>query len=86
MKLRIVGSGSMASVSNSASYLIDDVIVVDMPNGFCKNIKKLNINLEKIENVLITHFDGDHYFDLPFYFYALSKKESKINLYLNKKV
>lgn len=86
MKLKIIGSGSMASVNNSASYLLDGIIAIDMPNGFCKNVKKLNLNLEKIENVLITHFHGDHYFDLPFYFYALSKKENKTtNIYLNKR-
>lgn len=85
MKLRIIGTGSMSSISNSASYLIDDMIAVDMPNGFCKNVKKIGIEIENINNVLVTHFHGDHYFDIPFYLLALSKKEnSKTNIYINK--
>ena len=48
MKLRIIGSGSMASINNSASYLLDDVLAIDMPNGFCKNVKKLNIDNNRI--------------------------------------
>ena len=84
MKLRFIGTGSMSSVNNSASYLIDDIIAVDMPNGFCKNVMKIGIELDEIQDVLITHFHGDHYFDLPFYFYGLSKTENSTNIYLNK--
>lgn len=86
MKLKIIGSGCMATKYNSASYLIDDNIAVDMPNGWCKNLKRLDLDLEKIEHVLITHFHGDHYFDLPFYFLAKNKKEkAKANIYADKK-
>lgn len=85
MKLRFIGTGSMSSINNSASYLIDDIIAVDMPNGFCKNAMKMGIKLDEIKDVLITHFHGDHYFDLPFYFYRIKKKEkTTTNIYLNK--
>lgn len=36
MKLKILGSGSIYSKDNSASYLIDNKILVDVPNGTCK--------------------------------------------------
>lgn len=36
MKLQIIGSGGMWHKENSASYLIDDHILIDMPNGSCK--------------------------------------------------
>lgn len=85
MKLRFIGTGSMSSINNSASYLIDDIIVVDMPNGFCKNVMKMGIKLDSIKDVLITHFHGDHYFDLPFYFFRIMKEEKvATNIYLNK--
>ena len=40
MKVKVIGSGSMWTSYNSASYMIDDNILVDIPNGMCK--KKLN--------------------------------------------
>ena len=36
MKVTVVGSGSMWNKYNSASYLVDDNIAVDFPNGMCK--------------------------------------------------
>ncbi len=85
MKIKVIGSGSMWTQYNSASYMIDDDILVDMPNGMCKNLFKLEINPRKINNVLITHFHGDHYFDIPFYFLLKSKSDNKnISIYCSK--
>ena len=82
MKVRVIGSGSMWTAHNSASYMIDDNIVVDFPNGMCKYLLRLGINPRKINHILITHFHGDHYFDIPFYFLMKSKAEDKsINIY-----
>ncbi len=36
MKLKILGSGNIFSKDNSASCLIDNKILVDVPNGTCK--------------------------------------------------
>lgn len=41
MKLKILGSVSIYSKDNSASCLIDDKILIDIPNGNCKALKKL---------------------------------------------
>lgn len=82
MKVKIIGSGSMWTAYNSASYLIDDDIIVDFPNGMCKYLFKLGIDPRKINNVIITHFHGDHYFDIPFYFLLKSRADDKrINIY-----
>lgn len=82
MEVRIIGSGSMWTSYNSASYLVDDSIIVDFPNGMCKNLFRLGIDPRKINNVLITHFHGDHYFDIPFYFLLKSRAEDKkLNIY-----
>ena len=68
MNLQIIGSGGMWNKENSASYLIDNHILIDIPNGGCKNLYNFGNNIENIDNVLITHFHGDHYFDIPFTF------------------
>lgn len=67
MKVKVIGSGSMWNQYNSACYLIDDDIMIDFPNGACKYLYRMEINPSIIDHVLITHFHGDHYFDLPFY-------------------
>lgn len=86
MQVRVVGSGSMWNAHNSASYMIDEDILVDIPNGLCKYLFRLGIDPCSINNVLITHFHGDHYFDLPFYFILKSRAENKIiNVFCNKK-
>lgn len=82
MKVQLIGTGSIKSKNNSACYLIDDDIMVDFPNGACKYLYKLNINPDSINNVLITHFHGDHYFDFPFYVINKSRSDSrKLNIY-----
>lgn len=66
MKLKILGSGNIFSKYNSASYLVDDKILIDVPNGTCKILKNIGIEPCKISEILITHFHGDHYLDIPF--------------------
>lgn len=77
MKIQIIGSGSMWTKYNSACYLIDDDIMVDFPNGACKYLYRLNIAPNSINYILLTHFHGDHYFDMPFYILNKSKSENK---------
>lgn len=66
MKLKVLGSGSIFVKDNSSSFLIDDTILVDIPNGACKNMMNLGIQPSCITDLLITHFHADHYFDVPF--------------------
>jgi len=85
MRVRVVGSGSMWNAHNSASYMIDDDILVDVPNGTCKNLFRMDINPRIIENILVTHFHGDHYFDIPFYLLLKTKVENKnVNIYCSR--
>lgn len=82
MKLKILGSGNIFSNDNSASYLIDNNILVDVPNGTCKILKKIEIDPGLISNVIITHFHGDHYFDIPFLLLnKISTNNGAINIY-----
>ena len=66
MKINVVGSGSIGSEYMSASYVIDDYILIDVPNGIIKYLKRLGFDILKIDTILITHLHGDHFFDLPF--------------------
>ena len=85
MKVQVVGSGSMWNAYNSASYKIDHDILVDVPNGMCKNLFRQKTNPIEIEHVLLTHFHGDHYFDMPFFYLLKSKSEkNKVTVYCSK--
>ncbi len=66
MKIELVGTGSIWSTSNSACTIINDKVLVDVPNGICKALIKSGHNLQDIDGCIITHLHGDHYFDLPF--------------------
>lgn len=66
MKINVIGSGSIGSDAMSASCLIDEHILVDVPNGIIKHLKNLNYDILKIDTIIITHLHGDHFFDLPF--------------------
>ncbi|MGN1379405.1 MAG: MBL fold metallo-hydrolase [Bacilli bacterium] len=85
MKIQVIGSGSMWTKYNSACYLVDDMIMVDFPNGTCKYLYRLNIVPNKINNIILTHFHGDHYFDMPFYLLNKSKSDNKdVNIFCSK--
>ena len=45
MKVNIVGSGSIGSSFMSASAIIDDHILVDIPNGIIKYLKHLGYDI-----------------------------------------
>lgn len=64
MKLRMVGTGSIAGQARSASTLIDGKILVDCGNGIVKTIPEQYI--PQIDVLLITHLHGDHFLDIIF--------------------
>ena len=68
MKIKVIGTGAIYTKYNSACTLINNELIVDMPNGTLKQLLKMNIKPEKIKTILITHLHGDHTADLPFFF------------------
>ena len=82
MKIELVGTGSIGAKQLSASTLINDEILVDVPNGIIKRLKQTGHDILKIKVILITHLHGDHFLDIPFfmlekYFYK-AENETKI--------
>lgn len=66
MKVELVGTGAIYTKYNSACTLINEELIVDMPNGTLKQLLKNNHKPEKIKALLITHMHGDHISDIPF--------------------
>lgn len=66
MKIQLIGTGAIPDIANSASVLINDHILFDIPNGNLKAMIRQNIDILKIDTVIISHTHADHCFDIPF--------------------
>lgn len=84
MKVKFIGTGSMISSDNPASYLINNKIMIDMPNGIVKILKKKDL-FNSVQHIFITHIHGDHIFDLPFIFLDRVKEDKELYVYISKK-
>ena len=84
MKIKMVGTGSMITKRNPACYLINDKIMIDLPNGIVKVLKKADL-FDRVEYVFITHMHGDHIFDLPFLFLDRVQTDRKLTVVLSKR-
>ena len=79
MKIQLIGTGTIPDMTNSASVLINDHILFDVPNGNLKAMIRQNIDILKIDTVIISHTHADHCFDMPFLLWYKEdyQKESK---------
>ena len=66
MKIQLIGTGTIPDNANSASVLINDHILFDMPNGNSKAMIRQNIDIMNIDTLIISHTHADHCFDAPF--------------------
>lgn len=66
MKLKMIGTGAICSKERSASTLVDDHILIDCGNGIVKTLLEQNVDIEKIDKLIITHLHGDHFLDIIF--------------------
>ncbi len=66
MNIKLIGTGAIYSKYNSACTLINDDMIVDVPNGALKQLLNFDCVPEKIDKLLITHMHGDHIADIPF--------------------
>ena len=54
MKVNIIGNGSIGAKYMSASTLLDDHVLVDVPNGVTKHLKNLGYDVLAIDTILLT--------------------------------
>lgn len=63
MKIDVVGSMCTWTKELSTSFIINDEILFDVPQGSFKTLLH-NYDLSKIKYVIISHFHSDHFLDL----------------------
>ena len=83
MKIKLIGTGSIGATQSSACTLIDNEILIDMPNGIVKRMKQMGVNVSKIKKVFITHLHGDHFLDIPFFMFEkfFSKSNDEVEIF-----
>ena len=74
MKITIVGNMCTWTQELSTSFIINDDLLLDVPQGSFKTLYK-NYNLNKINYILITHFHSDHFADLHLVVEILRRRE-----------
>ncbi len=83
MNITLIGTGAIYSKYNNACTLINDDILIDVPNGILKTLLRNNHIPEKIDKILITHLHGDHTADIPFLLmYLYKNKKVERNTYI----
>lgn len=81
MKLKFIGTGSISDIPNSASVLVNEHILFDIPNGNLKAMVRQKVNILKIDTLIISHTHADHCFDIPFLlWYKKNYKKDKEEL------
>lgn len=63
MKIDVVGNGCTWTKELSTSFIIDDEILFDVPQGSFKSLLH-KYNLDNIKYIIISHFHSDHFADL----------------------
>ncbi len=82
MKIKVLGTGAASSADRNCGYIIDNNIMLDVPNGSWKLVRSLGYDQMGINDIIFTHFHADHYFDIPFvYITRLREKEVPLNIY-----
>ncbi len=83
MKLKMIGTGALSVKDRSSCSLIDDRILIDCGNGILKTLLEQNVDISKIDILLITHLHGDHFLDIPFLIMQRDfiSAEKELNIY-----
>lgn len=84
MNVKLVGTGAIYTKYNGACTLVDNKLIVDMPNGTLKQLLKKGIDCKNIKTILITHKHGDHTAIELFNAYNFENEE-EISKYFNLK-
>ncbi len=66
MKIHYVGTGNVFSKRLSPCIVIDQKILIEIPNGATKALMNVGEEIQNISLCLISHMHADHVFDVPF--------------------
>lgn len=66
MRIDFIGTGNVFSNRLSPCILIDESVLIEVPNGAVKALLRYGVDFSKISTCMITHIHGDHIWDLPF--------------------
>ena len=84
IELLFLGSGNAFAPGRAyGSFLVDDRILFEATPTTLPAIRELNIPMEDIQYLFISHFHGDHCFGLPFIFldhYFVTKREKPLTI------
>jgi ribonuclease BN (tRNA processing enzyme) len=84
IELLFLGSGNAFAPGRAyGSFLVDDRILFEATPTTLPVIKELNIPLENIEHIFISHFHGDHCFGLHFILldhYFITKRKKPLTI------
>src|SRR5258708_40081681 len=88
LALLVLGSGGPRPFGRAGTSYIVEVngkprILVDAGPGMFVRVGELNINLEPVDTVLLTHLHIDHTGDLPGFFKARSLTASASSIHFN---
>ena len=83
MKIKMIGTGSIYAKQRSSCILIDKKILIDCGNGTIKTLLEQNVDINKIDTLLITHIHGDHVLDILFLIMQrkYNKSENELKIY-----
>ncbi|MCL2228215.1 MAG: ribonuclease Z [Firmicutes bacterium] len=71
MKVKLYGTGSSAAKNFSACAFINDEVLFDCPNGLVQKLRNDDVDFDKVKVLILSHFHGDHDFDVPFFLGAM---------------
>ena len=79
MKITIVGNHCTWTKELSTSFIINDDMLLDVPQGSFKTLYR-DYGLDNISYILITHFHSDHFADLHLVLEILKRQTRKITI------
>lgn len=66
MRIHLLGTGGVFSERLSPCFVVDEKIMMEVPNGASKMLIRQNERIENIALCLISHLHADHVWDIPF--------------------
>jgi len=83
MNIKFIGTGTVGTVTRNNIGILVDNILLDCGMGVIKQIERYGKQITDIKYLVITHFHGDHFFDIPnLLFGRWIRRESNEKLYI----